>query len=308
MNWRAPLLVWPALAASFPIAARDSSERFRAFFETLHALGRIDGQTIVIDRRSAEDRPERFPELARECIDRKSDLIVAQTTPAAQAAKKATSTIPIVMISAGDAVGSGLVDSLARPGGNITGVTFIAPALAVKRLELLKEAAPRLSRFLLLSYPVDPVDAGQVKAMEHAAGVLGVTLHKQEIRSATDLASAFESGRAAQSEALIMSSVSLFFTRRVEILERAGRLGWPGAYPWREYAEGGGLIYYAQRIDDLSRRAAFIVDRILKGAKPADIPFEQPTKFDLVINLKAAKALGITIPQSLLARADEVIE
>lgn len=309
---------WPFAAAAqssakvprlcFIELSREASVRWGAFFDTLPTLGLIDGRTITIDRRSAENRPERYPELARECVDRKSDIIVLYTTPAAQAAKRATSTIPIVFLNLGDPVGTGLVNSLARPGGNITGLTFIAPALAAKRLELLKEAVPRLSRFLLLSYPLDPVDAGQAKAVEQVAGVLGVTIHKREIRSPADIAAAFDSNEADQSEALLMPAVSLFFVQRAEILERVSRLRWPGAYPWREYAEGGGLIFHGQRVDDLARRAAFFVDKILKGTKPGDIPVEQATKFDLVVNLKTAKALGITIPQSILGRADEVIE
>ena len=309
---------WPIAAASqasprmpricFIELSRDSGERFRAMFETLHELGRVDGQTIVIDRRSAENRPERYPELVRGCIERKPDVIIVQTTPAAQAAKQETSTIPIVMVNLGDPVAVGLVDNLARPGGNVTGTTYMAPDLAAKRLELLKEAAPGLSRFLLLSYPLDPVDAPQMKEMERAAGVLGVTLHKREIRSAADIPAAFDSAATARSEALIMPAVSLFFVQRAQILEQADRARMPGSYPWREYAEGGGLIYYGQRIDDVSRRTAFIVDRILKGAKPADIPIERATRFELVVNLKTARALGLTIPVSLLGRADEVIE
>lgn len=310
-SWPTAILAQSAAAMPrlcFVEFSRDASGRFGAFFDTLHSLGRIDGKTIVIDRRSAENRPERFPELVRACIDRKSAVIVVGTTPAAQAARKLTSTIPIVLISSADAVGAGLVDSLARPGGNITGVTFIAPALAAKRLELLKEAAPRLSRVLMLSYPLDPIDAGQVKEMERVAAVLGVTVHKREIRTAADIAPAFDSAMSARPEGLIMPSISLFFVQRAEILERAAQLGLAGAYPWREYAEAGGLLYFGQNIDDLSRRAAFIVDRILKGARPADIPVEQPTKFDLVINLKAARRLNLVLPPRLLARADEVIE
>lgn len=309
----------PVIAAAQPVSKlarvcflelseEASSVRFAAFFQTLEAAGYRPGHTVVIDRKSAENRTERFPELADDCVKLQPDVIVVQTTPAAQAARAATKTIPIVMMGLGDPVGTGLVESLARPGGNVTGMSFMAPVLAAKRVELLKEAVPTLARLTLLSYPPDPIDAGQVAEVARTAKLLGVTVNKREIRAAADIPAAFEAGTIAGDEALLMSSVSLFFVQRFEILKQAGRLRWPGAFAWRAYAEEGGLLYYGQRQEDLARRAALMVDKILKGAKPADLPVEQPTQFDLVINLKTAKTLGITLPQSLLARATELIE
>lgn len=286
----------------------STTARYAAFFQTLEALGYRQGLTVVIDRKSAENRTERFPDLARDCVKLQPDVIVVHTTPAAQAAKETTSTIPIVMMGLGDPVGTGLVESLARPGGNATGTSAMTPVLAAKRVELLKEAVPTLARLMLLSYPPDSVNAGQVMEVARAARSLGITVNKREIRTAADIPAAFEAGATAGDEALLTTSVSLFFVQRSEILKQAARLRWPGAFPWREYAEEGGLLYYGQRPDELSRRAALMVDKILKGAKPADMPVEQPTQFDLVINLKSARALGIAIPQSLLARASEVIE
>jgi putative ABC transport system substrate-binding protein len=285
-----------------------TSTRYDVFFEALASLGYIDGRTIVIDRHSADGDGGRYPELARQCIRRQADVIVIHTTPAAQAVKAATTTIPIVMLSLGDPVGAGLVASLSRPGGNLTGVSQNSPALAAKRLELLKEAVPGMSRALLLSFPDDPIDAPQVARMREASRALGVALHKAEIREPRDIAGAFDSGAAAGVQAVIPSAVSIFFVHRTELLERAERLRWPGVFPFREFAVGGGLISYGHQARALNARAAVFVDRILKGAKPADLPVEQPTKFDLVLNQTTARKLGVTFPQSLLARADEVIE
>jgi len=285
-----------------------SSRRYVAFFEELKALGYIDGKSIAIERQSADGRTERFPALARACVSAAADVIVVHTTPAAEAAKRATTTIPIVMVGLGDPVGSGLVDSLARPGGNVTGLTFIAPDLAAKRFELLKQAAPRVSRSLLLSFPQDAIDQPQVEAVTRLAARLGVAIDRREIARAEDLRPAFEEAAAAGAQALLISSVSLFFEARGDILALARRHRWPGAFPWREYVEQGGLIYYGQRIEPLARRAAHFVDRVVKGAKPADLPVEQPTKFDLIVNLKSARELGIEIPPAMLALADEVIE
>ena len=308
----------PVIAVAQPVSklarvcfmefSENSSARYAAFFQTLEALGYRQGSTVEIDRLSAENRTERFPELARDCVKLQPNVIVVHTTPAAHAAKEATRTIPIVMLGLGDPVGTGLVESLAKPGGNITGMSAMTPVLAAKRVELLKEAVPMLARLTLLSYPPDPVDAGQVMEVTRAARQLGVTVSKREIRAAADIPAAFEAGAIAGDEALLTTSVSLLFVQRSEILKQAARLRWPGAFPWREYAEEGGLLYYGQRPEDLARRAALMVDKILKGAKPADMPIEQPTQFDLVINLKSAKALGIALPQSLLARAGELIE
>ena len=259
-----------------PEASR--STRFGAFFRGLRDLGYADGQTITIDYLSADGRGERFPALAAECLRLKADIIVASTTPATQAAKLATHTIPIVMLHLGDPVGAGLVDSLVRPGGNVTGNTIMVSELAAKRLTLLKEAVPKISRV-------------------------------QDIQTADDLPAAFEAGAKENAEGLIVGAESIFYVNRARVSELAARYRLPAMYPLStQVTDAGGLMAYDIDIADLQRRAAIYVDRILQGAKPADLPVEQPTHFNFVINLKTAKALGLTIPESVLQRADEVVE
>ena len=284
------------------------SNRFTPFFQRLHDLGYVDGQTITIDYLSADGRGERFPALAADCQRLKADIIVVTTTPAAQAAKKVTRTIPIVMIPLGDPVGTGLVASLARPGGNVTGLTFMASGLAAKRLELLKEAVPGITRVLVLSYLVDPIAAPQVKELQRAARSLGVTLLVQDIRTGDDLPSAFAAGARAQVGGLLTTAESIFAAKRERVVELAAHHRLPGLYPYRAMVEAGGLLAYDSYTPGLVAQTATYVDRILKGAKPGNLPVEQPEKFELVINLKTAKALGLTIPPSLLQRADQVIE
>ena len=290
-----------------PDASR--STRFAAFFQGLRDLGYADGQTIAIDYLSADGRGERFPALAAECLRLKADIIVASTTPATQAAKIATRTIPIVMLALGDPVGAGLVDSLVRPGGNVTGNTIMVSELAAKRLALLKEAVPKISRVLVLAYLADPIAPLQVKALKETAPSLGVTLQVQDIRTADDLPAAFEAGAKEGAEGLIVGAESIFFVLRAQVSELAARYRLPAMYPFStQVTDAGGLMAYDIDIADLQRHAAIYVDRILKGAKPADLPVEQPTEFEFVINLKTATALGLTIPATLLASADEVIE
>jgi len=283
------------------------SSRFDPFFQGLRDLGYVDGKTISIDYLSADDRGERFPALAVECLRLKADIIVVTTTPATQAAKHATRTIPIVMIPLGDPVGTGLVASLARPGGNVTGLTFMASGLAAKRFELLKEAVPKISRVLVLSYLEDPIAAPQVKELEKAAGSLGVKLLVQDIRTADDLPAAFDAGASGRADGLLTTAESIFVVHRKRVVELAAQHRLPGLYPYRLAVDAGGLMAYDAYTPLLARTATY-VDKILKGAKPGDLPIEQPTKFELVINLKTAKALGLTIPPSLLLRADQVIE
>jgi putative ABC transport system substrate-binding protein len=272
-------------------------------------LGYVDGKTINIDYLSADGHGERFPSLAAECLRLKADIIAVSTTPATQAAKKATPTIPIVMIGLGDPVGTGLVDSLAQPGGNVTGMSMMVPEVATKRLELLKEALPGISRVLVLSYLADPIAPLQVKAMLQAAGSLGVTLQIHNIRTADDLPAAFDAGAKERAEGLIVTAESIFVVQRARVSELAARYRLPAMYPFTiQVADAGGLMAYDVDYPDLERRAASYIDMILKGAKPSNLPVQQPTKFGLVINLKSAKALGLTVPPSLLARADEVIE
>jgi putative ABC transport system substrate-binding protein len=284
------------------------STRFGLFFQGLHDLGYEDGRTISIDYLSANGRAERFPALAAECLRLKADVIVVSTTPAAQAAKNATRTIPIVMLPLGDPVGTGLVDSLARPGGNVTGLSQMAPALAAKRLELLKQVVPRTSRVLVLSYPLDPIAALQIKELRTAARLLGVTLHVRDIRTADDFPAAFDAGAKDSADGLLTTIESIFAANRARVIELAAQHRLPAVYHLRLFVEAGGLMAYAASRPDLYARAAAYVDRILKGAKPADLPVEQPTKFELVINAKTARALGLTVPQSLLLRADQVID
>jgi putative ABC transport system substrate-binding protein len=292
-----------------PGTAQSPSTRFEAFFQGLRDLGYAHGQTIAIDYLSPDGRSERFPELAAECLRLKADIIAVTTTPAAQAAKNATRTIPIVMVALGDPVGTGLVDSLARPGGNVTGMSQMVTGLAAKRLELLKEAVPGISRVLVLSYLVDPIAPLQVKALKEAAPSLRMTLHIHDVRTADDLPAAFEAGARERAEGLITTAESIFRAQRARVTELAARHRLPAIYPYSTFAvDSNGLMAYDVIDADLHRRAATYVDRILKGAKPSDLAVQQPTTFRLVINLKTAKALGLTIPQSLLQRADEVIQ
>jgi putative ABC transport system substrate-binding protein len=284
------------------------STRFTPFFRGLRDLGYVDGRNIAIDYLSADGRGERFPTLAADCVRLKADVIVVTTTPGAQAAKNATRTIPIVLHALGDPVATGLVASLARPGGNVTGVTQMSSGLSAKRLALLKEAVPRISRVLVLAYLVDPIAPPQIEELKKAALSLGVQLQIRDIRTADDLPAAFDAGAKERAEALLTTSASIFVAHRARLIELAAQHRMPGMYPYRLVVDAGGLMAYDAYTPDLQARAATYVDKILKGAKPADLPVEQPTKFDLVINLKTAKALGLTIPHSLLLRADEVIQ
>ena len=230
------------------------------------------------------------------------------TTPAAQAAKRGTRTVPIVMIALGDPVGTGLVESIVRPGGNVTGMSMMVPELAVKRLELLKEAVPRISRVLVLSYLADPIEPFQVAALDRVAPSLGVTLFVRDIRSGADLAAAFDAGISEHVDGLMMTAESVLVVHSAQIIEFAARLRLPAVYQYPTQVKNGGLMAYDANIADLHKSAALYVDKILKGAKPSDLPIQQPAKLSLVINLKAAKTLGLELPQSLLTRADEVIE
>jgi putative ABC transport system substrate-binding protein len=283
------------------------SSRFTPFFQGLRDLGYVDGQTISIDYLSAGGRGEQFPALAADCLRLKADIIVVTTTPAARAAKTATQTVPIVMHSLGDPVATGLVASLARPGGNVTGTTLLASGLAAKRLGLLKEIVPRLSRVLVLSYLADPIAAPQVKELESAAHSLGVKLLVHDVRTADDLPAAFDAGSKEGAEGVLTTAESIFVVQRDRVVQLAAQHRLPGMYPYRLMVDAGGLIAYDAYTSDLQRRAAAYVDRILKGAKPAELPVEQPTTFQLIVNLKTAKALSLTIPRSLLQQADQII-
>jgi putative tryptophan/tyrosine transport system substrate-binding protein len=292
-----------------PGTPQSPSPRFEAFFAGLHDLGYVHGKTITIDYLVADGRSEKFSELAAECVRLKADIIVVSTTPAAHAAKNATRTIPIVMVALGDPVGTRLVESLARPGGNVTGMSQMTSGLAAKRLQVLKETVPRISRVLVLSYLVDPIAPLQVTALKEAASTLSVTLLIHDIRTADDLPAAFEAGVREHAEGLLTTAESIFRLQRRRVTELAARHRLPAVYPYSAFAkDSGGLMAYDANDSDLHRRAATYVDKILKGAKPSDLAIQQPTKFDLVINMKTAKALGLTIPQSILVRADEIIQ
>ena len=292
-----------------PGSAQSPSPRFEGFFQGLRDLGYLPGQTLTMDYLTADGRGEQFPALATECVRLKADIIAVTTTPGAQAAKSATRTVPIVMLSLGDPVGTKLVDSLARPGGNITGMSQMTSGLAAKRLELLKEAVPGISRVLVLSYLVDPIAPLQVDALRAAAPPLGITLLVQGIRTADDLPAAFAAGVRWRAEGLLTTTESIFRVQRARVTELAARHRLPAVYPFSAMAdESGGLMAYLVDEPDLHRRAAVYVDRILKGAKPADLPIQQPTRFRLVVNLKTARVLGLTLPPAVLARADHVIE
>lgn len=284
------------------------SVRYESIFQRMRELGYVEGKTIAIDIKSPDGINERFPVLARQCVDARPDIIVVTSTPAAQAAKQATSTIPIVMTPLGDPVGSGLIQSLPRPGGNITGLTFAAGPLAGKRLELLKEAMPRLSRVLVLAYGVDPITPPQLTEMRKVARRLGLTLQVHDIDTVEDIATAFEAGRKNRAEAVITTTASIFFVHRQRMLELTAKYRLPSMYWNPAFVESGGMLSYSQVNDEFFPKVATYIDRILKGTKPADLPVEQPTKFIFVVNLKTAKALGVPISQALLLRADRVIE
>ena len=284
------------------------SNRFGAFFQGLRDLGYGNGQNIVIDYLSAEGNGERFPALAAECLRLKADVIVVSTTPAAQAAMAATRSIPIIMIGLGDPVRTGLVNSLAQPGGNVTGLSLMVPEVAAKRLGLLKEAIPGISRVLVLTYLADPIAPLQVKALEEAARSLRVTLQVHDIRTADDLPVAFEAAAKEDAEALLTTAESLFVAQGGRVTELAARYNLPAMYCYSNVVDLGGLMAYDVSYPDVIRRAASYVDRILKGVKVLDLPVEQPIKFEFSINLKTAKTLGLIIPPGVLAIADRVIE
>jgi putative ABC transport system substrate-binding protein len=309
-----PLAAGAQLPAKLPTigflgsgTAAAQREWTAAFVQRLHELGWSEGRNVAIEYRWGEGRSERFAEIAGEFVRLKVDVILTHNTPPALAAKQATSVIPIVFATAGDPVGSGIVASLARPGGNVTGLSSQAPDAAGKRLELLREFIPGLHRLAILTDVGNPYSMADVGEVQGAARTLGLEVAIFEIRLAGDIDSAFEAlkGRA---QALFVLAVPLLFANRVRIntLALAARL--PTMHGVREYVEAGGLMSYGPNWPDMWRRAADLVDKVLRGTKPADIPVEQPTKLDLVINLKTAKALGLTIPQSVLVRADELIQ
>ena len=272
----------------------------------LRDLGYVEGKSIVIEVRFTDGGTDKLPDLASELLRLNVDVIVASGTLAALAARNLSRTVPIVVVGANDPVGAGLVKELSRPGGNITGLTNQTPDLGMKRVELLKEVIPRLARLAVLGNPTHPAYASQVKTIETGVRALGGQVELIAVRSPNDFEAAFRIARAAQ--ALLQIDDTLFTTHRTRLLELTAQNRLPAIYGVREFVDGGGLMAYGPSFPEMYRRAAIYVDKILKGAKPADLPVEQPTKFELAINLKTAKALGLTIPPSVLGRADHIIE
>jgi len=291
-----------AAASLSAVAARTE-----AFRQGLRELGYVEGRNIVIEYRSAEGKPDRIPALAAELVRLKVDVIVTGGPTATRAAKEATSTIPIVMTQDSDPIGTGFVASLARPGGNITGLSTLAPEISGKQLELLKDIVPRLSRVAVIWTSTQPGNAQALKETELAAGTFGVRLQYLDVLISKDIETAFRAASKGRAEAVLVLGGPVLNSHRAQIADLAAKNRLPAIYDRREYVEAGGLMSYATSITDLDRRAATYVDKILKGAKPAGLPVEQPTKFEFIINLKAAKQIGLTIPPNVLVKADRVI-
>jgi len=327
MNRRAFTTLLGGAAVVWPIAARAQQAgkvhrigvletisttlnvaNFYALREGLRQLGYAEGQNLVIEYRSADGRDDRFPGLARELLALKVDVIVTRGTPAAKAVKNATSTVPVVMMASGDPVGVGLVTSLARPGGNITGLSAIVGELSPKRLELIREIVPGLARIAVLANTSNDAVRRDWARIETAARSLGVQSQLLDLRESDALGPTFDDASARRADALVVVIDAITQANQQRIVDLAMKHRLPAIYSSREFVDAGGLISYGVSYPDLYRRAATYVDKILKGTKPADLPVVQPTKFELVINLKTAKALGLQIPDKLLALADEVIE
>jgi putative tryptophan/tyrosine transport system substrate-binding protein len=290
------------------ISASANSARNEAFRQGLRELGYVEGKSIVIEYRYAEGKLDHLSALAAELVRLKVDVIVSAGPEPTRSAKEATATMPIVMGFDNDPVGNGFVASLARPGGNVTGLSTLAPELSGKRLELLKEIVPKLSRVAVFGTSTQPGNAQALRETELAASALGVKLQYLDVLSPKDIETAFRAASKGRPDAVLVLSSSLVFSQRTHIAQLASKSRLPAIYYAAEFVEDGGLITYGVSIADLFRRAATYVDKILKGAKPADLPVEQPIKFELVINLKTAKQIGLTIPPNVLVRADKVIK
>jgi putative ABC transport system substrate-binding protein len=313
------------LALSFPAAAQQPKKvprigflsgaspsalagRVEAFRQGLRDLGYVEGKNIVIEYRYAEGKLDRLPALAAELVHLKVDVILTTAPRPTRSAKQATSTIPIVMASDDDPVGSGFAASLARPGGNITGLSTLAPEISGKQMELLKEIAPKLSRVGVLGDVTRPGIPQALREINVAADAFRVRVQYLEVRGPKDIETAFRAASKERADAILMLGSPVLTSQRKQVVELAVKSQLPALYVHLEFVEAGGLMSYGVNINDLYRRAAPYVDKILKGAKPADLPVEQPMKFELVINLKAAKQIGLTIPPNVLARADKVIK
>ena len=285
-----------------------SAVRTEAFRQGLRELGYVEGKNIVTEYRYAEGKRDRLPALAAELVRLKVDVIVTAGASATRAAKKATSTIPIVMAQDSDPVGKGVVASLARPGGNITGLSTLAPEISGKQLELLKEIIPKLSRVAVLGTSTRPGNAQTLREVELAAGAFKVEVRYLDVLDPKKIETAFGAARKERADAVLVLAGRILISHRTQVVELAAKSRLLAIYPFPVYVEAGGLMSYGVRRSDLFRRAATYVDKILRGANPGELPVQQPTKFELVINLRTAKALGITFPPSILLRAEKVIE
>jgi putative ABC transport system substrate-binding protein len=299
----------PVIGVLLPTSTSPSAPLLGAFRQGLSEAGYVEGQNVAIEYRYAEDHYDRLPALAADLVDRKVDLIVANSPPAALAAKSATSTIPIVFRGGADPVGDGLVASLARPGGNLTGVSMLLDELTAKRLVLLTELVPRAQVIALLMNPSNRTSAERViREVEEAARTRGSQLHVLKAGSEGEIDTAFASLVELQTGALVVAADPFLSSRREQIVALASRHAVPSIYAWREFAAAGGLISYGASLTSAFRLVGHYAGKVLKGTKPADLPVQQPTTFELVINLKTAKALGLAVPPTVLAIADEVIE
>jgi ABC-type uncharacterized transport system substrate-binding protein len=284
------------------------SARIEAFRQGLRELGYVEGKNVVIESRYAEGRLDRLTDLAAELVRLKVDVIVTGGPSPTRATKEATVTIPIVMALDNDPVGSGFVASLARPGGNITGLATLSPEISGKQLELLKEIVPRLSHVAVVGTSSNPGNAQMLKETELAAGAFAVQLHYLDVEGPKDIETVFRAASKGRADAVLVLPNSVLLSQRAQLADLAAKNRLPAVYGQPEYVDAGGLMFYGASITEMFRRAATYVDKILKGAKPADLPVEQPTKFEFVISLKAAKQIGLTIPPNVLARADKVIK
>jgi len=289
-------------------SASLEAELVKAFREGLRDLGYVEGQNILIEYRWAEGNYQRFPDLVADLVNLKVDLILTAGTPGALAAKRATQTIPIVMAVTGDAVGTGLVSSLARPGGNLTGLTMMVPDLEGKRLEILREVVPKLTALVVLLNTANPLTAIQWKQTEISARTLGIQLQSVELRRPEEFKDAFAKVARQRPDGITMVADRFLLAHRMQIVDFVAKTRLPAIYPYRDFVVAGGLMSYSPSYEELFRRSATYVDKILKGAKPSDLPIEQPTKFELLVNMRTAKTLGVPIPPSLLLRADHVVE
>jgi putative tryptophan/tyrosine transport system substrate-binding protein len=288
-------------------ASSASTTNANGLRQGLSELGYVEGKTIAVEYRYAEGKLDQLPDLVAELVRLKVDVIVTAGGTSTRAAKNATATIPIVMTQGDDPIGSGFVASLARPGGNVTGLSAMSTDLSGKRLELLKEIVPKLSRVAVLVGEVQQTNTAQMKEIEVSAQALGLRLQILALRGPKDIEAAFQTARNGRAGAVLAETAATLLSQRTQVADLAVKTRLPVIYTREEFVETGGLMVYAPNLTDLSRRAATYVDKILKGAKPGDLPVEQPTKFEFIVNLKAAKQIGLTIPPNVLARADRVI-